>query len=314
MKKTARVLSLILVLALFAIMAIGSGSSSSSNDVKAPSSVSTGGQTTETTTSDTTESNTTSNSTAASDVTIEEAVVFDQGGIRITAKSFDAKGVFGPEIKLLIENDSDNSVTVQSRNTSVNGYMVETLFSADVASGKKANDSLTIMSSYLDIAGITTVAVIEFSFHIFDSETWETIYDSDPITIETSAAEGYTYSFDDSGNQVYNEDGVEIVVKGLSDSSSWLGPEIVVYISNTSDRGVTVQARDVSINGFMVEPFFSCDVAQGKHAIDTVTFMSTELEENEIETIESVELSFHVFDLDTWDTIVDTSPVTINFD
>jgi hypothetical protein len=47
--------------------------------------------------------------------------------------------------------------------------------------------------------------------------------------------------------------------------------------------------------------------------MDTITFMSSELEENGIETIESVELSFHVFDMSSWDTIVDTALVTINF-
>ena len=125
--------------------------------------------------------------------------------------------------------------------------------------------------------------------------------------------EGFTYSFDDSGDQVYNENGVEIVVKGLSESGSWIGPAVVVYIYNSGNRDFAVQARDVSINGFMVETIFSSDVVAGKHAMDTITFMSSELEGNGIETIESIELSFHVFDMSSWDTIVDTAPVTINF-
>ena len=162
-------------------------------------------------------------------------------------------GFFGPEIKLLIENGSEKSVTVQSRNTSVNGYMIEPMLSADVAAGKKANDTLTLTQSDLDAAGITTIADIELSFHIFDSESWDTIIDSDPIRIETSAADGFEYLYDDSGDLVYNENGVEIVVKGLSEDGSWLGPSIVVYIKNTGDKNVTVQARDVSINDFMKE-------------------------------------------------------------
>lgn len=314
MKKVAKALSLILVLALFAVMAMGSGSgsSNSSSDVKTPSSVTSGGQDASSKPADSAAAP--SNSSSAPETTIEEAVLLDQGGIKITAKSFNAKGTFGPEIKLLIENDSAKSITVQSRNTSVNGYMVETMMSADVAAGKKANDSLTIMRSDLETAGISTVADIEFSFHIFDSTTWDTIIDSDMVKIETSAAEGFTYSYDDSGDQVYNDNGVEIVVKGLSESGSWLGPAVVVYIYNSGSRDVTVQARDVSINGFMVESVFSSDVVAGKHAMDTITFLSSDLESNGIEKIESIELSFHVFDMSSWDTIVDTAPVTINFD
>ncbi len=312
MKKVAKTISLILVLTLFAVMAIGCDSGSSgANDIKTPSIVTSGGQDAASKPAESAVAH--SSSSSDQEITIDEAVLFDQGGIRITAKSFNANGTLGPEVKLLIENDSEKSITVQSRNISVNGYMVESMMSADVASGKKANDTLTLMRSDLETAGITTISDIEFSFHIFDSETWDTIVDSEMVRIETSAAEGFIYSFDDSGNQVYNENGVEIVVKGLSESGSWIGPAVVVYIYNSGDRDFTVQARDVSINGFMVDTLFSSDVVAGKHAMDTITFMSSELEENGIETIESVELSFHVFDMSSWDTIVDTAPVTISF-
>lgn len=335
MKRVSKLLSIVLIIAVIAAMTAGCGSSST-GEIKAPSSVSTGSEKTESKpnepaeTPDNASAEESNNEPAeninnaveetadiaetSTEVSIEESVIFDQDGIKITAKSLDMTGFFGPEIKLLIENGSEKSVTVQSRNTSVNGYMIEPMLSADVAAGKKANDTLTLTQSDLDAAGITTIADIELSFHIFDSESWDTIIDSDPIRIETSAADGFEYLYDDSGDLVYNENGVEIVVKGLSEDGSWLGPSIVVYIKNTGDKNVTVQARDVSINDFMVEAVFSCDILSGKHAVDMISFMSSDLEANDINSIESVELSFHVYDMDTWDTIVDTSPVTINFD
>lgn len=69
--------------------------------------------------------------------TIDETLILDEKGIRITAKSIDYDDWFEPEIKLLIENDSDTDLTIQCRNASVNGYMVDTVFSCDVSSGKK---------------------------------------------------------------------------------------------------------------------------------------------------------------------------------
>ncbi len=308
MKRIMKRFCLILVLVFLVSIASACGSS----EVKTPSSVSTGEKESLKKVPASAESSS-GKKESRPDITIEESVLFDQDGVRITSKGLNLKGSFGPEIKLLIENNNEKSVTVQARNASVNGYMVDTSMSADVAAGKKANDALSIMRSDLELAGIETIAEIEFSFHIFDSESWDTIVDSDRIRIETSAAEGFSYSFDDSGNQVYNENGVEIVVKGLSENGSWLGPSIVVYISNTGDSNYTVQVRDVSVNGFMVQSVFSCDVLAGKHAIDTITFLGNDLKENDIETIESVELSFHIFDMDNWMTSVDTSPVTIDF-
>ena len=42
--------------------------------------------------------------------------------------------------------------------------------------------------------------------------------------------------------------------------------------------------------------------------------MESSLEENGIEEITEIELSFHIINSDTWDKIVDTDPVQINFD
>lgn len=244
---------------------------------------------------------------------ISETVLVDEAGVKITAKSFAPDEMFGPEIKLLIENDSGKDLTFQTRNASVNGYMVETMLSADVADGKKANDSLTFMRDDLDVCGIGTVADMEFSFHIFTSDSWEDYLDTPLIQIKTTAADTYEYQFDDSGEVVYEGNDVKIVVKGLSEDDSIYGPSIMVYIENNGDKAITVQAQNVSVNGFMIDPIFSCDVGIGKHAVDTITFFSSDLEENEITDIETVELSFHIFDMESWNTIVNSDVITLAF-
>lgn len=245
---------------------------------------------------------------------IAETVLVDEAGVKITATSFQEDGMFGPAVKILIENNSDVDLTIQTRDASVNGYMVETMLSADVVSGKKANDEIVFMAPDLEACGIETVADMEFAFHIFTTEDWENYLDTAPIQLKTTSAEHYEYTFDDSGDIAYEGNDVKIVVKGLSEADSLFGPSIVVYIENNGDRAVTVQARDVSVNGFMVEPIFSSDVMAGKRAVDTITFMSTELEENAITAIETVELSFTIFGYEGWDTIVDTETVTISFE
>lgn len=309
MKKCVRIFAVILVLAAFALMALGS--SGDGEEVKAPASVS-GGNVQETKDqSNKAEEQVEETEPAKTEVTVEEMVLLDEADIKVTAKGFDADGLLGPEIKLLIENNSQIGLTVQVRNVSVNGYMVETMLSSDVAAGKKANDELTFMKSDLEAAGITTIADMEFYFHVFNTETWDTYLDSEPVVIKTSAAEGFVYEYDNSGDLVFNENGVEIVVKGLSEE--FLGPCVVVYVSNTSQKNICVQTRDVSINGFMVDAIFSSEVAVGKHAVDTITFLSSELEENGITAIEDIELSFHIFDNDTWMTIRDTDVVKLTF-
>lgn len=246
-------------------------------------------------------------------VTIEETVLVDEAGVKITANSLDTKGSFGPELKLLIENNSGKDLVFQCRNASVNGYMIETIMSVDVANGKKANDELTFMSSDLELCGIETIANLEVSFHIYDTGDWKTYLDTSMIQLSTSAADTYVQTYDDSGDEVYNANGIRIVVKGLSENSSVFGPSLIVYMENNRDDGIAVQTRDESINGFMVDGILSSDVAAGKRAMETITFSSTDIQDNGITDIETIELYFHIFKSDNWDTIEDTDIIKLSF-
>lgn len=200
--------------------------------------------------------------------------------MKVTAKSLNYGGLFGPEIKLLIENDSGKDLTFQCRNASVNGYMIGTMMSVDVASGKKADGSLTFADPDLEASGVGTIADMEFSLHIFATEDREGYLDTPPIRLETDAAGTYGQAFDDSGDPVYEGGGIRIISKGLSEDRSVLGPGIMVYIENGSDKDVTVQVRNVSVNGFMADAVFSANVPSGKRAVDAITFLSSDLEKN----------------------------------
>ncbi len=299
--------TLAIILAIILAMSLVACGSPSDEEIKEPSNVVTGDNTEEGQQEEQVEE------PEETEATISETVLVDEAGIKITAKSLEVDEVFGPEIKLLIENNSGKDLTFQCRNASVNGYMVETMMSVDVVNGKKANDSLTFMQSDFEACGIEAIADMEIAFHIFDMADWETYLDTDAIQIRTSIADTFEYTYDDNGELAYEGNGIKIVIKGLAEDDSIFGPSIVTYIENTGDKDVTVQTRDVSVNGFMVEAVFSCDVVAGKRAVDTITFMESDLEENGITTIENVELSFHVFDFDDWETIVDTEIANITF-
>ena len=111
----------------------------------------------------------------------------------------------------------------------------------------------------------------------------------------------------------YDSDGIKIVGKGFSSDDSIFGPGLIIYIENNSDTDRTVQVRDTSVNGFMIDTVMSQDVVAGKKAITAVTFLSSSLEENSITDITSVETSFHIFDTEDWSNEIDTDPITINF-
>lgn len=264
------------------------------------------------TTVETQESLQTDTNTENPQVSIDEQIVYDYDGIKITATNLDFSSFMGPELTFLIENNSDKNITIQARNVSVNGYMVDSTMSAEVMSQKKSNDSLTFSSNSFDECGIDQIAEIEFNFHIFDSESWEDFADSDTILIQTSCFNGYIQKYDDSGDVLYEDSNIKIISKGLSEENI-MGPSLMLYIENNSDNGLTVQSKNTSINGFMIDATLSPEIAAGKKAIASMTFFDSDIKENGIENIENMETSFHIFYTDGWETLIDTDAINISF-
>lgn len=253
----------------------------------------------------------TDDSETAAGITIDEQVLIDQNNIVITAKEYVSDSIWGDGVKVLLENNSDKDVMVSCNALIVNDYMITDLFVSEIAAGKKANDTIYISSSELEAAGIDIVGKIEIYFHVYDSSSYGTILDSDCVTIQTSEYTNMDTTPNDLGSELYNEGGIRIVGKAVDENSFW-GTAVLLYCENTSSENVGISVDDMSINGFMISPFFSTIVYSGKKSIEDITIFSSDLEENGIESIEEVELKFHIYDANTYNTIKDTDPIVFS--
>ena len=300
MKKRTKVLAAILCLTLFAGMAMGSGSSGDTKDVAS----SDGSETT----ADSSINDGAENSSSKADVSIDESVIVDQDGIKIIATEYVSDSIMGDGIKLLVENNSDKDYTVGCDALIVNDYMITDLFVSEIAAGKKANETMYLSSSSLSAAGIENVGKIEMYFHAYDSELnylFKNVY----TELHTSEFDNMDTTPNDAGIELYNENGIKIVGKTVDEDSFW-GTAILLYTENTSGKNVGISVDDMSINGFMMSPFFSTTVYDGKKSIDEITVFSSDLEANGIESIEDVELKFHIYDADSYSTIADSDTIT----
>ncbi|WP_033164640.1 hypothetical protein [Clostridium sp. KNHs205] len=307
MKKKSKWIAILLCLVLFASMAMGCGSSDpvETKDVVTSEKPEVSG---DETTNDAAEEAKESSSAA---VTIEKQVLVNQDDIVITAAEYTSDAIWGDGIKLLIENNSDTNVTVSTNALIVNNYMISDIFVAEVAAGKKSNETMYLSSTSLEAAGIDSVGQVEVYFHVYDSASYEDILTTDVVTIQTSKYADMDTTSNDAGTELYNEGGIRIVGKTVDENSFW-GTAILLYMENTSGTNVGIQCTNMSINGFMMTPYFSCNVYDGKKSINDITIMSNELEENGIESIDEVELQFNIFDVDTFETIADSDPITFS--
>lgn len=250
---------------------------------------------------------------SGNEVSLAETVLIEQDNVKITATGFDNDGFFGSGVKVLIENNSAQNLTFQVRDSSINGAMVDTLFSEDVVARKKANATITFVSADLKTAGIETIKDIEFKIIALDTESYDTVFESQVIELKTSADSAFVQTFDDSGEILYNEGGIKVVAKKLSSEDSFWGSELYLYVENKSEKNLTVQTRDVSINGFMVDPVFSCDILSQKVAYSSITFMESDLTDNGITDITELELNLVFLDAKTFDTVKESDVIKVSF-
>lgn len=245
------------------------------------------------------------------EVTIEEQVLVDQDGIKITATGMTEDSIWGEGVSLLIENDTDKNVSIGCKALIVNNYMITDLFATTVSAGKKANEAMYFTSRQLEAAGISNVGQIEMYFHIYDADSWDTLFDPECVVIQTSAYDHMDTDAQVEGKELYNQDGIRIVGQYVDENSFW-GMAVLLYIENTSGKNVTISCDDMSINGFMVSPIFSSTVYDGKKSFDDITLFSSDLEQNGIETVEDIELNFHIYDPDNFSTIAESGPISFS--
>ena len=246
-------------------------------------------------------------------VTVEETTILDEQGIKAVVKGF---GAYENEMLSLnnvlltdVTNNTEKAISFGFKNCSVNGYMMESHYFVTVEPGKTATYPAAFEEEEFKDLGITTCADYEFCINVEDNETNETLIETKPISVKTSAYENYEYNFDESGTVLYDAGGVKIIAKGIVESD-FFGDCVSLYVSNQSDLNISVTAIEALLNGKNVDAYLGAEVCAGKHSIDLLSFD----EKDRPEKIESLTLSFMIGDMDTYETIVEkTEPADVRF-
>lgn len=248
------------------------------------------------------------------DVNVQESVIYDDGGIKVTVLSLDFRGWMGPELRFLIENNSEKAIMLQASDLVINGYMINPIMSAEVEAGEKVNDELTVLNSDLESAGIETIQYFSFNLRVIDSADWAETFITDTIRIETDANPAFIQKVDDSGTVLVEQNGVRIIMKELLTEQEFWGAELLLFIENNSGQDISVTVKDVTANGLAVNPLFYADVLSGTKAFAGLGFLENDLKENGIRDIREIELYFNVIDKNNFRTVFKTDKITITFD
>lgn len=247
--------------------------------------------------------------TAPQAVTLPQTVLYDEAGIKITATGLSEGSLFGPQIDLVIENNSDAGVAVQSGVCTVNGWVIESTLSQEVLPGKKAETGLTLLQTDLDNARVETIAQIECELRLIDPDNFQTLAQSGPIVLATDAALPDPYQ--PEGTELYADEGVRIVA--LEQADSLMGKSVRLCIENNSEQQRVFTASDVSVDGYMTDGSLYVEIPAGRRAMCDLLLLDSEENSDRLEQMSSLEFTLNSTDPDDFTDRTALGPFTLTF-
>ena len=224
-----------------------------------------------------------------------EEISFDQKGIHVLSQTLLTNSSGEQAMLVEVENTTSDVVYTAVGNVSLNGLGVQNgAWSVDwVGPGKRRviimNLSNMLDESYREMFGIGKLGTIAYSFALTDS-------DREALTapqVLTLAIPGSTTSYDPSGEELYQENGIRIVAKGLAPDSFDLSDDIhmLLLVENNASETLyfDVDYNSVSVNGYMNSFLcYSRQAVPGGSAILDIELTGSSLEENGISSLEEI--------------------------
>ena len=251
-------------------------------------------------------------------ISIDETVLVDWEGLKITATGIEQDEHYpAPQLKLLIENDTSYGISIEVSNLLINGcYIQDSYFGmnlSDVPAGKKANDTI-----YLGTAGVGTteasdigvIGTIDIGFTVRDSS--QDYYDDAAILLESELTNIQTSAYGDmdtkamaEGTELYNDNGIRIVSKGLGEYAMDADYALYLYVENTTDKDILLESYDVSVDGFVPErggELTSFRVPAGKCSVDglVIWYDETVSDSKAIKDIKEMQFGLKIYDEANW--------------
>ncbi len=237
---------------------------------------------------------------------IVDQVIVDNETCSFTVSSIKENGTWGFAVKVLCENKTDDKNLVFTwDNVSVLGYMIDPFWASTVAPGKKSNVEISFSDDKLSQCGINSVDEIVFDLRVSDDDD----YMADPYLDETFtiyptglASDTVVYPSRTSVENetiIVDDEKVAFIIESVDEDSTW-GYTLNCYIENKTGNNVMFSWDNVSVNGFMCDPFWARSISAGKKEFVEISFSQSSFEENGITDVSEIEFSLRVSNDDDW--------------
>lgn len=244
--------------------------------------------------------------------------LYDDGALRVVA-DWEETRKYEDGIRVVAENHTQQDLNVVARDILVNGFLMEdSILYISAEAGQTAEGWLYLDSSDLERAGITDVQEVFASLEAYDSNSYDPYARSESIALCTTGV--LNQERNDSGEVLFDRDGIRIVFKGYTPSS--YAPEVfsngsfLFYLENKTDMTVDCFTDEVTVNGQESTLSLWCSLPPNTQAVRRMYLFGMSDENLDIQSREELTevLASFIFDInDASDTALTTDPISIPF-
>lgn len=210
-----------------------------------------------------------------------------------------------------------NTIPQQPQQQFPNQYQMHNYYVQPTVKKKKKNNSLLIVILVFIFLGYVSTKYSKDTDNIDNNDTHisNTNSNDNTYTSNTNAGSSATATSDTTQieeNVIYNENGVIITVCGYEAKSSTIN--ISFLIENNSSLNLGFNAHAYAVNGIMTQESIYAmdyDVAAGKKTTAVLEIRRSFLENNNIESVKTIDILFWAYDNDKYFKEFDTNQITL---
>lgn len=237
----------------------------------------------------------------------EEIAIFDSDEYVAKITSIEPDDDYGYTLKTYFENNSETDCFFTVTDSSVNGIVSYAYFGETVVAGKKSNNEFAFYSLASIEEDIGDITSIEITFAIYGNDTWDELA-NETIYIypagEKNAAAFERKLLDTDIVLLDNEEISFIMIGSESDGYSY---NANFFVQNKTETDLSISASNVSVNGYMLDPYWGVDLPAGKCIYSAAAWYNDNLEENGIDEVENIEFTLLGYDESTWEECINES-------
>ena len=232
--------------------------------------------------------------------------VFDNGEVSATLIGYGEDAIYDYYISFYLENKSeDKEYTFDMTVLAINGVEITPAAAFIIPAGKMGLEKCYISASQLKESGITDFSSIFFTMSAFEADNWEAEdVAKQSVHVYPDGEENavpFVREAEATDKVIADNDMVTVIVTGVRENDTFEAQDLCFYFVNKTDKEIMFTIEDVSVNGYMMDPFFATTVNPGFSRFADASWFDDELSDHGIDKITEIEFTFVSRDANDWD-------------